>query len=223
MEHTIVTENVEGKAYYYLDITEEFVKRFGSIYAPIEKVYSLLGDEESKEILDEMCEWQKGIFEWPDYIAFKDEDVRCLTYYNNGCPSMQVEVMFKDSTEVLVISEDTMFVGNQLDTEDSTGGDELQEDAEEQDVRKVAFTYGMTGDHMLILTDAPKNAIEDWIREYLKGLEDNKNVYFKPLLQKDYYVKVIADSEVNDLSWDDIEVIGFDESYDLGDYSVDEN
>ena len=89
--------------------------------------------------------------------------------------------------------------------------------SEVQSVRKVAFSYGMSGDHMLILTDAPKSAIEDWAREYNKGLEDDNNVYFKPL-QKNYYVKVIADSEVHDLSWEDIQTIGFDESYDLGDY-----
>jgi len=92
-----------------------------------------------------------------------------------------------------------------------------KETADKPEVRKVAFCYGMSGDHMLILTDAPKSAIEDWAREYNKGLEDNINVYFKPL-QKNYYVKVIADSELHDLSWEDFETIGYDESYDLGDY-----
>ncbi len=84
------------------------------------------------------------------------------------------------------------------------------------DKRKVLITCGMSHDAMLIITDAPKEDIEEWCRQYNKDLEDGENHYFDSL-KKNHYVLVLFDSEENENS-DDIDVIGYDESYDLYDY-----
>lgn len=46
-------------------------------------------------------------------------------------------------------------------------------------------------------------------------MEDGKNFYFDSLSKK-FYVRVLYDSEEDD--HDDIEVIGYDEAYDLFNY-----
>jgi hypothetical protein len=85
-----------------------------------------------------------------------------------------------------------------------------------EDKRKVLFTSGMTSDMMLIIIDAPKERIEKWCYDYNEGLENNENVYFNEL-KKEYYVKVLHDSELENNN-DDVEIIGYDEAYDLFDY-----
>lgn len=68
---------------------------------------------------------------------------------------------------------------------------------------------------MIILTDAPKSAIENWCHRYNWEMENDKNSYFDSL-KATYYVKVLADSEFD---MEDVkEAIGFDEVYDLEDY-----
>lgn len=82
--------------------------------------------------------------------------------------------------------------------------------------RKVLITAGMSDDKMLIITDAPKKAIEEWCKNYNKEQENGENSYFDTL-KKDYYVRVLHDSALENDS-DDIEVIGYDEVYDLFNY-----
>lgn len=82
--------------------------------------------------------------------------------------------------------------------------------------RKVLIVEGMASDKMLIITDAPKEAIEKWCEHYLKSLGKGENPYFDDL-KKDYYVKVLHDS-AEECDDEDIEVIGYDEVYDLNDY-----
>lgn len=84
-------------------------------------------------------------------------------------------------------------------------------------MRKVLFTNGMSDDYMIVITDATKEAIEDWCHGYNKEMEDGENTYFSRL-EDDYYVKVLADSEVDGFDRADLEVIGYDEAYDLADY-----
>ena len=81
-------------------------------------------------------------------------------------------------------------------------------------MRKVLFTNGMSDDYMLIITDAQKDAIEEWCYNYNANMENGVNTYFEPL-KENYYLKVVADSEINDFNRLDIEIIGYDESYDL--------
>ena len=81
--------------------------------------------------------------------------------------------------------------------------------------RKILFTNGMSSDAMIIITDAPKQSIEEWCRKYNEEMENGQNTYFDRLKTL-YYVKVLHDSEVDDA--EDIEIIGYDEAYDLNDY-----
>lgn len=81
--------------------------------------------------------------------------------------------------------------------------------------RKVLFTFGMSNDAIIIITDAPKEAIEDFCKRYNKEIENGQNTYFDSLKTM-YYVKVLHDSEIDDP--DNVENIGYDEIYDLKDY-----
>lgn len=85
------------------------------------------------------------------------------------------------------------------------------------DRRKVLITNGMSNDKMLIITDAPTEAMEKWCRAYNKGLEDGTSILFDPLSKAGYYVRILHDSETDDN--EDIDIIGYDEAYDLFDYS----
>ena len=204
MEYKIIKEKVDGNEVCFLDITEEFVKRFGKCFSPIERVAILLGGEDETEFDSESLEMlYKGIFSLPDSASILDDYItRVVTYGNDALLyGMNINIIFQNK-EVLDISSELMEAG-------SISEKEIQKETPaELEIRKVAFAYGMHGDYMLILTDAPKSAIENWAREYNKGLEDNNNVYFNPL-QKYYYVKIIGDSEVNNLTREDIDIIGF--------------
>lgn len=83
-----------------------------------------------------------------------------------------------------------------------------------QDKRKVLITDGMSNDYMLILTNATKQAIKQWCYNYNEELENGQNTYFNKL-QKEYYVEVLLDSELDVANIKDIE---YDEIYDLKDY-----
>ena len=83
--------------------------------------------------------------------------------------------------------------------------------------RKILITSGMSNYVILIITDAPKKIIEEWCRNYNKELENGKNTYFDNL-KKDYYVRILHDSET-EINNDDVDIIGYDEVYDLFDYS----
>lgn len=78
--------------------------------------------------------------------------------------------------------------------------------------RKVRITAGLYDDCMIILTDAPEGAIEKWCIDYNAEMENGKNSYFKSLSGK-YYVRVLHDSAED--SAEDIEIIGYSETYDL--------
>lgn len=83
--------------------------------------------------------------------------------------------------------------------------------------RKVLLTHGMSNDFLLFITDAPKEAIEQYCRWQLlqeeNGWENCET--FQPLKEK-YHVKELLDSVIDDS--DDIELIGYDECYDLSNY-----
>lgn len=84
-------------------------------------------------------------------------------------------------------------------------------------MRKILITSGMCDDYMIILTDAPKYMIEKWCCHYNWEKENGKNTYFE-LLNRDYSVKVLADSQIHSFDRQEIEAIGYAESYDLSDY-----
>jgi len=83
--------------------------------------------------------------------------------------------------------------------------------------RKVLFTYGMSNDFQLIITDAPVKAIEEWCVQYVTDQENGEN--FEPFytLKSRYYVRELLDSETED-SDESMKLIGYDEAYDYGAY-----
>lgn len=87
-----------------------------------------------------------------------------------------------------------------------------------EDRRKVLFISGMSNDMFLIITDAPKEKIEEWCYNYNRELENGKNTFLDSLKVM-HYVKLLHDSEMEN-SNEDIDIIGYDEVYDLDDYAT---
>ena len=65
-----------------------------------------------------------------------------------------------------------------------------------EDKRKVLFTDGMSSDFLLIITDAPKEAIEKYCRYHNTMMEDGGHFELFDNLKIQYYVKELLDSEV---------------------------
>lgn len=86
-----------------------------------------------------------------------------------------------------------------------------------KDRRKVLFTDGMSNDFLLIITDAPKEAIEDYCRYHNRMMEDGGRFELFATLKAKYYVKILLDSEVDDL--EDVDIIGYDACYDFSQYT----
>lgn len=84
------------------------------------------------------------------------------------------------------------------------------------ELKKVLIVDGMSNDGMIIITDASEEDIEKWCRNYLLKLENGENTYFNSLTENNY-VRVLYDSELNNL--DELEVIGYDEIYNLSDFT----
>lgn len=85
-----------------------------------------------------------------------------------------------------------------------------------EDKRKVLITEGMSHDAMLFITDAPKEVIENFCRKTNEDIEDGVGNGYDFLKEKDYYIKELHNSETD--LFDDIDIIGFDEVYDLTNY-----
>lgn len=75
--------------------------------------------------------------------------------------------------------------------------------------RIVLITAGMSSDKVLMETDAPGGVIEEWCRKCNKEMENGENTFLDSLQEK-YYVRLLYDSEVEELKCD--------ESYDLFNY-----
>lgn len=88
----------------------------------------------------------------------------------------------------------------------------------EDDLKRVLFTYGMSYDRMLIITDAPKESIEEWLRRYNKAIENGESYELFDTLKTQYLVKKLIDSELDMFAWEMCELIGYDEVYDIADY-----
>lgn len=86
-----------------------------------------------------------------------------------------------------------------------------------EDRRKVLFTDGMSNDFLLIITDATKEAIEKYCVYHNIMMEDGGHFELFDTLKTQYYVKELLDSEVDDR--EDVEIIGYDESYDFSEYT----
>lgn len=82
--------------------------------------------------------------------------------------------------------------------------------------RKVLFRDGMSNDFLLIITDAPKEAIESYCRLHNKIIEDGGCFEMFSTLKTKYYVKELLDSEVDE--FEDVDIIGYDVCYDFSQY-----
>lgn len=85
------------------------------------------------------------------------------------------------------------------------------------DKRKVLFTYGMTNDYQLIITDATEEAIKKWCVQYVTDRENgvrNESFYS---LKAQFYVMELLDSQTEP-DRDAIELIGYDEVYDYANF-----
>lgn len=85
--------------------------------------------------------------------------------------------------------------------------------------RKILFTHRTNSDKILIITDAPKEAIEHWCMRYNQAQKDCLCIEPFDTLMTQYYVKILHDSEIDDN--EDIAIIGFDEIYELDNYFED--
>lgn len=86
------------------------------------------------------------------------------------------------------------------------------------ELKKVLFTAGMSNDYMIIITDAPKERLEAFCYSYNEQIENGKEITAFNELKKEYYLKFLADSEIDNFDKEDIEIIGYSEAYDLFDY-----
>lgn len=83
------------------------------------------------------------------------------------------------------------------------------------DRKKVLIKCGMSDDAIIFITDAPDKEIENWCYRYNQELENGENTYLDSL-EKNYYIKVLHDSVDDDA--ENLDIIGYDEIYDLSDY-----
>lgn len=96
--------------------------------------------------------------------------------------------------------------------------------------RKVLFTDGMSNDAVIMITDAPKEHIENLCRivNEFYGETEKINQYYKDF-KRDWYAKIIFDSEEDSTFLgfgeyeNNVEIIGYDEVYDLSDYLSEED
>ena len=83
-----------------------------------------------------------------------------------------------------------------------------------EELRKVLFTEGMTGSALLVVTNAPKAAIEEYCKLYI----NNKGNLLE-LLEKNYDVHICFDLEEH-TGYKYVEAIGYDELYDTYNYAT---
>ena len=86
------------------------------------------------------------------------------------------------------------------------------------ELKRVLFTYGMSSDRMLIITDAPKKDIESWLRRYTRAIENGEPFKVFDTLKTRYFVKELIDSELDMFAYEMCDLIGYDEIYDVADY-----
>lgn len=80
----------------------------------------------------------------------------------------------------------------------------------------MLFTAGMSDDKQIIITDAPKQAIEEWCYRYCEAIENGKSIEPYDTLKTQYYLKELHDSDTDDN--EKIESIGYDEVFYIFDY-----
>lgn len=87
--------------------------------------------------------------------------------------------------------------------------------------RKVLIN-GMTAyDALLVITDIPEGKIEEWCKKYAnEEIHESLSDYTK---DTDYCYFALCDSEIDSFTGDDLEIIGYEEYYDLLNYCNEED
>lgn len=86
--------------------------------------------------------------------------------------------------------------------------------------RKVLIDGVKSYDALLIITDIPEWKIEEWCKKYAN--EEINESLFDYVKDTEYYYFVLCDSEIDSFTGDDLEIIGYEEYYDLLNYFEDE-
>lgn len=84
--------------------------------------------------------------------------------------------------------------------------------------RKVLLTDGMSPSKVLVITDVPEMKIVKWCRQSAQELLPNDDFFLDSLQEEGYFVRVLVDTEEGPGYLEDIDVIGYDEVYDLCDF-----
>ena len=82
--------------------------------------------------------------------------------------------------------------------------------------RKVLINGMIAYDALLIITDIPEWKIEEWCKKYAN--EEVNESLLDYIKDTDYYYFVLCDSEIDSFKGDDLEIIGYEEYYDLLNY-----
>lgn len=82
--------------------------------------------------------------------------------------------------------------------------------------RKVLINGMIAYDALLIITDIPEWKIEEWCKKYAN--EEVNESLLDYIKDTDYYYFALCDSEIDSFKGDDLEIIGYEEYYDLLDY-----
>lgn len=82
--------------------------------------------------------------------------------------------------------------------------------------RKVLINGMIAYDALLIITDIPEWKIEEWCKKYAN--EEVNESLLDYIKDTDYYYFALCDSEIDSFKGDDLEIIGYEEYYDLLNY-----
>ena len=86
------------------------------------------------------------------------------------------------------------------------------------ELRKILFTNGMSNDRMLIITDAPDSASRKWCYRYNNAIENGEKYELFDTLKTRYCVKEVLDSELDEEAREFVELIGYDEAFELSEF-----
>ena len=181
---------------------------------------SALGLEAVRDIRENIEDWKSWnpVCEGDDKLteSYKVEYLRkcdILESLITRKQDVQHETCISDKNTCVNTCENTCFTGN---------GDESKEENLSGVRRKVLVAYGLHDDKVLFITDAPKPVIEKWCRLTLRGAEDGECFGLDWFKDRDYYVRILFDTEEEIGEREDINVIGYDEVYDLATHKKEE-
>lgn len=174
------------------------------------------------------------IYNGASMICLNNGSIKCIILCGSKQDEERLSVLDKESYACVCFVKEQMRLWFEVRQQVVPNGffeyventDEMDEgtqmgDESESNYRKVLInTFAMSGDYIIILTDAPASSIEKWCKNYNKEQEEGLNTYFDSL-KIDYTVKVLADSELG-FERDDIDIIGYCEVYDVSDYACEE-